>query len=108
MKDLKIQKYHKEQYFLDEDLLIDHNDSIMIAAEIEGTTLFIKDKKTSNVLHKIETGHSDRVTSVAINPVYNYVAIASWDGMIRFWDIETGDLLTVYGAFGNGQFVYLR
>src|SRR5690606_17690215 len=27
--------------------------------------------------------------------------------LIRFWDLASGELLTVYGAFGNGQFVYL-
>ena len=107
IKDLKVQKFHDEDYFLDKTLMVDKNDSIHIEAKIERATLLIKDLKTNKIIHTIETGHSDKVTSVAINPIYNYVATASWDGMIRFWDIETGDLLTVYGAFGNGQFVYL-
>lgn len=107
IKDLKVQQFHGKEYFLDNSLMVDENDSIQIGAYVENNTLTIKDLKTNKVTHAIETGHSDRVTSVAINPVYNYVATASWDGMIRFWDIETGNLLTVYGAFGNGQFVYL-
>ncbi|MBD3638113.1 MAG: caspase family protein [Crocinitomicaceae bacterium] len=107
MKDLKTEIFHGEDYFLDESLLTDKNDSIGISAEVNGYSLVIRNSKSSQVIHEINTGHSDRVTSVAINPVYGYVATASWDGMIRFWDITSGDLLTVYGAFGNGQFVYL-
>ncbi|UKN00410.1 caspase family protein [Paracrocinitomix mangrovi] len=107
IKDLKKEIYHNEFYFVDKTQLITENDSIQVRAEVKGDVLFITDLKTNKVIHQLKTGHSDLVTSVAINPVYNYVATASWDGMIRFWDISTGDLLTVYGAFGDGQFVYL-
>lgn len=107
IKDLKNQVYHDQYYFIDQTLLQDQNDSIGIKVSVEQGVLSIVDLATSKNLHVIALNHSDLVTSVAINPVYNYVATASWDGMVRFWDIKTGDLLTVYGAFGNGQFVYL-
>ncbi|MEX1000723.1 MAG: caspase family protein [Crocinitomicaceae bacterium] len=107
ISDLKNEIIHSERYFLNPDLLQTENDSIHIRAEVKGSTLRIVNTRSSDLMHEIETGHADVVTSVAINPVYHFVATAGWDGMIRFWDIESGDLLTIYGAFGNGQFVYL-
>ena len=107
IKDLKDGVIHDNQFFLDQRLLSTRNDSIQIKAEIRGQKLIVRNLKSGGKMHEIETGHSDVVTAVAINPVYSYIATASWDGMIRFWDIQSGKLLTVYGAFGNGQFVYL-
>jgi WD40 repeat protein len=57
---------------------------------------------------ELEGGHTDRVTSVAWNSAYNFIATAGWDGIIRFRDSRDGKLLTTFGAFAGGQFIYIN
>jgi WD40 repeat protein len=105
--DLKKGIYHNNSYFQDSTLRSKTSDSLGITAYIDGNDLrFTTEDQFSDYL--IETGHSDLVTSVDINERYGFVATASWDGMIRFWDIQECRLLTVFGAFGDGQFVYVN
>ena len=37
------------------------------------------------------TGHQGNITKVAVHPMYNFVASASEDAKIRFWDFEQGE-----------------
>ncbi len=106
--DLKRNVHHPAIYFLNKDLLTAVSDSLGLIASVRNDHLSIYNKNEQKPYLSVPLNHSDRVTAIAINEVYGYVATASWDGMIRFWDIKTGDLLTVYGAFGNGQFVYIN
>jgi WD40 repeat protein len=39
------------------------------------------------------TGHSDRLTDLALNLDGTRLATASWDGMIKVWDTATGEEL---------------
>jgi WD40 repeat protein len=106
IRDLKIGKYHPANYFQDNSLKEDRSDSLGIGAFAIDEDLHITTKyQFSDFV--IKSGHSDIITAVDINEQYGIIATASWDGMIRFWDINDQELLTVFGAFGDGQFVYL-
>ena len=56
----------------------------------------------------LEGGHTDRMTAIAYNEKHGFIATAGWDGMIRFRDALSGDMLTTFGAFGGGQFIYIN
>lgn len=36
-------------------------------------------------------GHKNKVTKVAFHPLYDFLATASDDASIKFWDTETGE-----------------
>jgi WD40 repeat protein len=105
IRDLKIGLYHDNSYFQDSTLRYDRSDSMKISVGGMGRKLHVNPDNGDKF--SFNTGHSDLLTSVEINEKYGFVATASWDGMIRFWDIKSRKLLTVFGAFGDGQFVYV-
>ena len=76
-------------------------------AKILGSDLQVINNKTNQEIFKVKTGHSDKVTSVAINYKHGFVATSSWDGMVKMWRLKDGKLLTTYGAFGGSDFVYI-
>ena len=51
--------------------------------------------------------HSDIITAMAANPQGQFVATASWDGLVRLWDENTGQLKLTLGLFEEGQFVVI-
>lgn len=105
IKSLKRGVYLDNSYFRDSSLLYTSSDSFHIQAKIQGPDLIVSYKNGEE--KAINTGHSDIISSVAINEKYGFIATSSWDGMIRFWDVESLQLLTIFGAFGDGQFVYI-
>ena len=78
------------------------------SATVNNNQLTVYDKNSHSEKFTKTLDHTDRITSVAINAVYNFVATSSWDGMIKFWDLDNGQLLTTFGAFGGSDFVYLN
>jgi len=106
LSDLKQGIYHEGTYLLDQSTKHAMDDSLKNKAEIMDNQLIVT-KANGDVL-KIDPKHSDMVSAVDFNPKYGFVATAGWDGMIRFWDVNSGELLTVFGAFGDGQFVYIN
>jgi len=105
--DLKLGIYHDKDYFQDIFSDSDHSDSLNQNAFISGTGITVENLNDDSSF-EFETGHSDRLTVVEYNDKYGFLATASWDGMIRFWDVSNGELMTVFGAFGDGQFVYVN
>jgi WD40 repeat protein len=64
-------------------------------AEIRSTaTRIVEDfeRKASGVV-RIFAGHGNRVNGVTITPDGKRAISVSWDGMIRFWNAESGDLI---------------
>ncbi|MBI3136602.1 MAG: caspase family protein [Bacteroidetes bacterium] len=57
---------------------------------------------------QLNSQHTDRITALAINETFGFFATAGWDGLIRFRDLESGKLLTTFGAFSDGQFIYIN
>jgi WD40 repeat protein len=106
IEDLKIGIYHENTFFQDYTTRSSKLDSIGQEAIIKDNMLVLTNKDKTTL--EIESKHTDLLTAVDYNAKFGFVATAGWDGMIRFWDIGTGDLLTVFGAFGDGQFVYIN
>jgi WD40 repeat protein len=77
---------------------------VATATEKQVDVSSLADKK--NIL-TINPGHTDRISSIAINEQYNMIATAAWDGMIKFWNLSTGALIATYGAFGSEDFIFL-
>ena len=106
INDLKLGIYHESTYLLDESTKKAVDDSLKNRAIIIEDKLIITRPNGEKLI--IDPKHSDMVSAVDFNPKYGFVATAGWDGMIRFWDVNSGELLTVFGAFGDGQFVYIN
>lgn len=58
-------------------------------------------------LYNIETNHVTKISSIKINPIYNYVATAGHDGLIKFWDFTTGENLVGLAAFSSSDYMYV-
>lgn len=110
----KVGKYEKslrqdqvlpKTYFLNNSHLSENSEHFFAIAT--DSKLTIKNKKSEEEF-SIDLDHTDHVTSIAINEKYGFVASSSWDGMIKFWSLENGKLLSTFGAFGANDFVYLR
>lgn len=108
VKDAKEGVYRDGKSLLKTELLFANSEKKNISAQVVGNDIIVKSYDLKTDKFTIETGHSDLISSIAINERYGFLASASWDGMIRFWDLNTGDLLTIFGAFGRGQYVYLN
>ncbi|MEO9533707.1 MAG: caspase family protein [Crocinitomicaceae bacterium] len=106
IEDLKVGIYHENTFFQDISTRYSSHDSLEQTAQIKENMLVLTNSDQSEVM--IESRHTDLLTAVDYNKKFSFVATAGWDGMIRFWDVKTGELLTVFGAFGDGQFVYIN
>ena len=108
LNDSKKGIYHKGQSLLRPELLHAESEKLDVKADVDGEEVYVKNFAGTETKYVIISGHSDIISAIAINERYGFLCTASWDGMIRFWDLATGDLLTIFGAFGKGQFVYLN
>lgn len=103
---LREDKVLSTDMFINTSILSDVSKNWM--AKIDKNILNIRERNDSQIEYSIELSHTDRVTAVAINEKYHFVATASWDGMLKFWSLKDGSLLTTYGTFGSDDFVYIN
>jgi len=82
-------------------------DDKFISYTDERRNLYLTDIKEKKQIFKSETGHSSIISDLKFNLPYNYIATASHDGLIRFWDYKTGDLLVSLAAFDENDFIYI-
>lgn len=66
--------------------------------------LNLKNKKQ---VFKVPSGHLTDISDIKFNMPYEYIATAGYDGLIKFWDIKTGELLISLAAFNEVDFVYV-
>ncbi|MFK8045858.1 MAG: caspase family protein [Crocinitomicaceae bacterium] len=104
-KALRNGNVYPKSYFVDESLSKTTSNSFSAVAK--GDKLLVQNLEAKAISFSVNTGHTDKISSVAINEKYGFVATASWDGMIKFWSLTDGKLLTTYGAFGGSDFVYI-
>ncbi|MBW3546127.1 MAG: WD40 domain-containing protein, partial [Bacteroidetes bacterium] len=51
------------------------------------------------------TDHSDLVTAVAKNPVFDQFATASWDGSVKIWNRPDNSLALNYSSMGESDYI---
>ena len=82
-------------------------DDKLISYIDEQRNIYLEDIKEKKRIFKSATGHSSIISDLKFNIPYNYIATASHDGLIRFWDYKTGDLLISLAAFDENDFIYI-
>jgi WD40 repeat protein len=107
MQDRKKGISHPAYFLLKKELASDTAKDNSLNISMNEKSVRMLHGKSLNAI-EFDSQHSDRVTSLAINEEYGFVASAGWDGLIRFWDSESGKLLTTFGPFSGGQFIYIN
>jgi WD40 repeat protein len=69
--------------------------------------LHIYDMDNRKELYNIKTNHVTKISTIKINPEYNYVATAGHDGLIKFWNFKTGENLVGLAAFSSSDYMYV-
>jgi WD40 repeat protein len=105
MDDRKKGIRHMPEFLLNPEIAI--NTDPKKQAWAEGSKIGIFNEGMNSPI-EVESEHTDRVTCIAWNTTYDFIATAGWDGIIRFRDAKNGKLLTTFGAFAGGQFIYIN
>lgn len=108
MDDLKDGIYHPVEFLLNPALTFAADSTQTKKARILNSELELFSQGHHLPIQKVEGEHSDRMTSVVYNNSFGFVATAGWDGMIRFRETSSGELLSTFGAFSGGQFIYIN
>jgi len=82
-------------------------DDKLISFTDERRNLYLLNIKEKKVVFKSKTEHSSIISDLKFNSPYNYIATSSHDGLIKFWDINTGYLLVSLAAFDENDFIYI-
>ena len=82
-------------------------DDKLISFTNERRNLYLIDIEGEKEIFKSKSGHSSIISDLKFNLTYNYIATSSHDGLIKFWDIKTGDLLVSLAAFDENDFIYI-
>ncbi len=85
--------------FSPDDKLISYTDELR--------NIYLVDINTKKRIFKTASGHSSTISEIKFNMPYNYLATSGHDGLIRFWDLNNGDLLVSLAAFGEDDFIYI-
>jgi len=101
MADLKNGIHHPVEFLLNPALQQDTANGY--SAKIIGTNVELANSQTL-----IPGEHSDRMTCLVYNKKFDFFVTAGWDGMIRFRNPGDGKLLSIFGAFKGGQFIYIN
>lgn len=64
-------------------------------------------QKGSEVLVETIARHQGKISSLLIHPKQDIFVTGSWDGTIKFWDLQTGEELLSAIALGRSDFLYL-
>lgn len=107
IEDRKRGIYHPVEFLLKPELKHTSNKEGSLSIYSDGYKITMQAGKSLNA-KELESQHSDRVTAVSMNETYGFFATAGWDGLIRFRDSESGKLLTTFGPFSGGQFIYIN
>ncbi len=69
--------------------------------------LYLYNLKQNTQIFKIPTNHQTEISDIKYNSPHNYIATTGYDGLIKFWDIKTGEALVSLAAFNNNDFIYI-
>lgn len=106
-KEIRHNRVPTPTFFLDTTMSYHEDKKRGLRAEIEGEELVVSKIGSGEEVFRIETGHTDLVTSVRFNPKHPYLATASWDGLVKLWDLSTGKMISALGAYGEKDFIFI-
>ena len=69
--------------------------------------LYLRNFKTKTTIFKVKTGHQTQISDIKFNTNHNYIATSGYDGLVKFWDIETGENIVSLAAFDKTDFIYV-
>ena len=69
--------------------------------------LFLYDISKKSFVFKVNTKHQTLVSDIKFNEEYNYIATSSYDGLIKFWEQNTGSMLISMAVFKDNDFIYV-
>lgn len=104
------------EYMRDRKKGIKHPDDFLLEPRLsdpKNANEFNSNHATStqtSILTNILTNHDqgNQITCVKYNKAFRFFATAGRDGLIRFWDDISGELLVTFGPFKGGQFIYIH
>lgn len=82
-------------------------DKRLLAYTDADRNLIAYDLETRQEIFSVYSKHSGPITAIKFNPGYPYLATASQDGLIKFWDENTGAQKLSLAAFGQSDFIYI-
>ncbi len=87
---------------------LDFSDTETLIAFIDNDrNLILYNLKEKKQIFKINTQHQTEISDLNFNSPYNYIATVGYDGLIKFWNIETGEAIVSLAAFDNNDFIYV-
>ncbi len=70
--------------------------------------LHLFDIENNTDIFEVKTEHITDISSIKFNLPYNYIATSGYDGLIKFWDIKSGEVLMSLAAFNENDFIYVN
>ncbi len=69
--------------------------------------LHLFDLKENKTVYTIPTNHLTNISTIKLNNAYHYIATAGYDGLIKFWDFNSGKNLVSLAAFNQSDYMYV-
>lgn len=69
--------------------------------------LYLYDFQSNKTIFKVNTGHQTKISDIKFNYQHKYIATSGFDGLIKFWNIETGQAIISLAAFDQTDFIYV-
>jgi WD40 repeat protein len=87
--------------------IIFSNDDKYLAYTNAEKELILFDVENKQTKFQIKTHHQTKISDIKFNDKYNFIATSSYDGLIKFWEFNTGKLLTSMAVFKDNDFIYI-
>ncbi|MCF8298534.1 MAG: WD40 repeat domain-containing protein [Saprospiraceae bacterium] len=106
----KIYLYKSESFLLidslDGSFPLDFSpDSKLLSFTNSQQDLILYNISTLSSVFKIKTNHQTEISDIKFNSAHNYIATSSYDGLIKFWGLESGNQLISLAAFEENDFI---
>ncbi|MBN2663997.1 MAG: caspase family protein [Bacteroidales bacterium] len=69
--------------------------------------LYLFNFQENKIIFKVKTGHQTKISDIKFNHQHKYIATSGFDGLINFWNIQTGQAIISLAAFDQTDFIYV-
>ncbi len=69
--------------------------------------LHLYDMTKNKPVFNVFTDHLTSISTIKLNVEYNYITTAGHDGLIKFWNFDTGKNLVSLAAFNESDYMYV-